>query len=94
LVVLRPILGLRSMLVYVVTIMVCAVLAGYALDEAYRVAGVAPRALTRAGIAEGPGVFSHMAAVILTFLIGWGIWIRLGRPGARRWRAAKENGSN
>lgn len=46
LVLLNKILGVRATLVYVVSIMVCALAGGYAVDLFYGEAGITPRALT------------------------------------------------
>jgi uncharacterized membrane protein YraQ (UPF0718 family) len=47
-VLLRQLIGYRGVVVYLVSIVVCALVAGYAVDAAYDVLGLAPQALVRA----------------------------------------------
>jgi hypothetical protein len=81
LVVLRQILGGRGVAVYLVSIMVCALAAGYAVDGLYAWLGAAPRALTRAAhCATAPGWIDLLGAIALLALILNGVWRRYALP--------------
>ena len=67
-VLLDRVLGRRAVVVYLVTIAVCAVAAGYAVDGLYAVTGIDPQALPQAGQTGGHH-WTHVAAAVALALL-------------------------
>jgi len=78
-VVLAKIMGRRALLVYVLSIAVCSLAAGYALDAIYDLAGIAPAAVGDSDHGEQPGRLGLWAALLLVALCAGGLWRQYAR---------------
>lgn len=86
LVLLQKILGRRSILIYLASIIACALLAGLALDGVYAALSATPHALSRAEYCcTDPSWLDQLAAFALAACVLNGLWRRY-RP---RWLAAR-----
>lgn len=78
-VLLTKILGRRAVVIYLVSIAVCALLAGYALNAIYAVSGIAPHANVSASHEHGGAhVLPVLAALALCVLVAIGLYRRFG----------------
>lgn len=81
-VLLSRILGRRAVVIYLVTIAICALLAGTLLDQFYALSGITPTALARSAVCCTAPTWTSLAAAIgLIALIAVGI----SRSSSKRW---------